>query len=523
MRLPTLTVVALLVAGFAWADVDGDGIEDGLDNCPYAANFGQEDAGGPLALPDGIGDVCQCGDVDGDGVPSVRDVTVYRRALGLLGPGLVAPEKCDVAPLAGACDSDDVVRLRQAIAGGPLGIEPICAPALPPAGVCGNGELEPPEPCDGAALGGATCESLGFLGGALACTSACELDTSGCVPFGGPGDACTGPDQCDGGLPCVDGVCCTSACGGTCARCNLPGTEGTCTAIAAGADPDAECGAVSCSSWYAGFSGDVCRRRADAAASVVSCNGAGACQSASQLCPAQPAGSIALVCDATCQDPNLSTCTGTTAGACINVNPGTQTCGVGQCTTTVNQCLNGEPITCSPGAPTSETCNDVDDNCNGVVDDGAFGDGFEPNPDCGSARTLSTAGSDQTRTYTSSMTVYPSGDWDYYRVPLTETDSSCGCGGFSFDEDYEIRVAVTAPAGIGSMEVCLNTNSCGWPAGYCFEVAAGQTLDLQQYLDGECPGQDDYVTYLRIRGLDAPGFECRPYTLSYTFDAGLCR
>jgi hypothetical protein len=36
------------------------------------------------------------------------------------------------------------------------------------------------DPCDGKDLGGLTCERLGFAGGALACTAACELDTSAC-------------------------------------------------------------------------------------------------------------------------------------------------------------------------------------------------------------------------------------------------------------------------------------------------------------------------------------------------------
>ena len=47
---------------------------------------------------------------------------------------------------------------------------------------CGNDRIDAPgEHCDGTALGGRTCASLGFLDGDLACTS-CALDTSGCNP-----------------------------------------------------------------------------------------------------------------------------------------------------------------------------------------------------------------------------------------------------------------------------------------------------------------------------------------------------
>ena len=31
------------------------------------------------------------------------------------------------------------------------------------------------------------------------------------------------------------------------------------------------------------------------------------------------------------------------------------------------------------------------------------------------------------------------------------------------------------------------------------------------------------LTIVRVRGINAPAFECRPYSLTYTFDAGLCR
>ncbi len=45
---------------------------------------------------------------------------------------------------------------------------------------CGDGELDGTEVCDGAQLGAATCQSLGFTGGTLACSGTCELDASMC-------------------------------------------------------------------------------------------------------------------------------------------------------------------------------------------------------------------------------------------------------------------------------------------------------------------------------------------------------
>ena len=46
---------------------------------------------------------------------------------------------------------------------------------------CGDGTRAGAEACDGADLGGATCQSLGFGGGALACSQTCTLDASMCT------------------------------------------------------------------------------------------------------------------------------------------------------------------------------------------------------------------------------------------------------------------------------------------------------------------------------------------------------
>jgi uncharacterized protein DUF1566 len=92
-----------------------------------------------------------------------------------------------------------------------------------PGTTCGNGTREGLEDCDGADLGGASCTSLGFLGGTLACGSSCRFDTSGCAT-----DLCgngvrDGIESCDGadlgGATCASlgfgggALACTPACG----------------------------------------------------------------------------------------------------------------------------------------------------------------------------------------------------------------------------------------------------------------------------------------------------------------------
>ncbi|MEK6837341.1 MAG: hypothetical protein AABX69_01705, partial [Nanoarchaeota archaeon] len=46
------------------------------------------------------------------------------------------------------------------------------------------------------------------------------------------------------------------------------------------------------------------------------------------------------------------------------------TCGTGACQVTVPRCAFGAPVTCTPGTPSAETCNNLDDDCDGAVDEG---------------------------------------------------------------------------------------------------------------------------------------------------------
>jgi hypothetical protein len=69
--------------------------------------------------------------------------------------------------------------------------------------LCGDGLLSQGEACDGAALGGATCASLGFARGTLACDQ-CHYDTSGCTTCGN--DVINAGEECDG--PALGGRTC---------------------------------------------------------------------------------------------------------------------------------------------------------------------------------------------------------------------------------------------------------------------------------------------------------------------------
>ncbi len=53
--------------------------------------------------------------------------------------------------------------------------------------VCGNNIVESDEQCDGTALNGASCSSLGLPGNTLSCRASCEFNTTYCVSGGGGG------------------------------------------------------------------------------------------------------------------------------------------------------------------------------------------------------------------------------------------------------------------------------------------------------------------------------------------------
>jgi len=80
--------------------------------------------------------------------------------------------------------------------GSSSGLDSGTADSTGPTSECGNGGIDEGEECDGANWQGATCESLGFVGGALACSEECRFDTSGCSNCGN-GEVNLG-EECDG-------------------------------------------------------------------------------------------------------------------------------------------------------------------------------------------------------------------------------------------------------------------------------------------------------------------------------------
>lgn len=111
------------------------------------------------------------------------------------------PEECD----GDALDGEDCVSLGYASGVLACGSDCVFDKTMCVERACGDGVLDPEETCDGASLGAHTCASEGFVSGTLGCTIDCLLDTAECSACGdGSVDA---GEECDasdlGGATCT--------------------------------------------------------------------------------------------------------------------------------------------------------------------------------------------------------------------------------------------------------------------------------------------------------------------------------
>ncbi len=130
----------IVSGGFPTLDSDADVIAAYRDNCPFAFNPTQDNSGAVLPLAaDGIGDACQCGDVNDDGIVDYDDYDAYRDSLADpdpdgLGLTLAGVAKCSVIDSPGPCEILDVTVIARALEPTPLlpGIDQVCTAAMPP-------------------------------------------------------------------------------------------------------------------------------------------------------------------------------------------------------------------------------------------------------------------------------------------------------------------------------------------------------------------------------------------------------
>jgi hypothetical protein len=155
------------------------------------------------------------------------------------------------------------------------------------------------------------------------------------------GATCTADTDCQSNV-CAQGVCCATACGGTCQACNLAGSLGTCKVVPAGQDPLNQCadgGPATC-----GNDG--------------TCDGAGACRKY-----ASGTACGAAVCSGSSYTPSR-TCNGTgTCGTAAATSCGRFVCNASGCLTTCTTNADcASPLLCSGGG-----CSTKLINCGGPI------------------------------------------------------------------------------------------------------------------------------------------------------------
>ena len=211
---------------------------------------------------------------------------------------------------------------------------PACAPAVACSedDQCATGSCVDGFCCDTPCNG--TCEACGaYACGPTGCLSTCLVDadcspaymcTSEAACKKRNGQTCGAASEC-ASTHCVDGVCCNSACDGTCMACNVPTSLGTCSAAPAGTDLHNDC------SWQASSTcgntgtcdgngacamypdGTVCAATYCMAGVVhpaSTCNGNGSCEAASTIsCNGFTCDSSGTGCETTCNQstPCMST------------------------------------------------------------------------------------------------------------------------------------------------------------------------------------------------------------------------
>jgi MYXO-CTERM domain-containing protein len=250
---------------------------------------------------------------------------------------------CDSA-CAGPCDV--CAAALGATANGTCTPLPAGSPGYPACGVFA---------CDGK---GATCPSSCTDDVQCAKTHYCDLQQSTCVPDRGDGKPCASAAQCKSGH-CVDGVCCATACLGTCQACSA--------ATKASGTQDGICGDAK---WGTDLRDDCPDEGAEACLRDGFCDGKGACRlyAAGTTCAAPGCANNA---------PVLSACDG--AGTCVpSIQPGCgpNPCEAGACLsscTTSSDCASSafcKAGDCVPRHALGEACQLADECASGLCVDG---------------------------------------------------------------------------------------------------------------------------------------------------------
>jgi hypothetical protein len=333
---------------------------------------------------------------------------------------------------------------------------------------CGSGNCVDTVCCNTTCTG--TCQACNLSGSMGTCTSipagqdpamecpgVTNCNGGGACTLLGIGSACSQNAECGSGF-CADGVCCNSACNGTCQSCSLAGTVGACTNIpSGGTDNNPVCGGTSVCDGSGG-----CKK-----GDGVSCGGNSEClhgNCVDMVC-------CNTACSGLCQACNLGGSTGTCTNIPNGQDPanecsGTTSCnGSGACTTLALGATCGANVECGSGNCVDTVCCNT--TCTGTCQacnlSGSMGTctsipaGQDPAMECPGVTNCNGGGA---------CTLLGIGS-------ACSQNAECGSG-FCAD-----GVCCSTPTCSGTCMSCNQANTVGGVAGVCDSIKAGTDPDME--------------------------------------------
>jgi hypothetical protein len=230
-------------------------------------------------------------------------------------------------------------------------------------------------------------------------------------------------------------------------------------------------------------------------------------------------------------------CDGTTNEDCDCAPIGsTQNCGeggnTGECEWGTQTCQSTGWGTCTGGArPATETCDGLDNNCDGTTDNGIPEGAGEINDTCDTSWTVTPVDEGVGALNFSGATLYSSdgsADVDWYIIEAVEAshlDCIVNPGG---EQCYfYFTLNLTPPAGVDhtTWRLCIyDAPTCADLTGteFCATeddwVAADGAYEMSLQWSGLCGLDDGRLFRVRVDSTASSAMSCNPYELDYSFD-----
>jgi hypothetical protein len=192
----------------------------------------------------------------------------------------------------------------------------------------------------------------------------------------------------------------------------------------------------------------------------------------------------------------------------------TKACGsdTGECEAGTQSCRDGSWQDCvGDQGPEPEECNGLDDDCDGTTDNVTDGDRYEENDACTYAARVPDAPEDGAANAFQG-TMAPAAEEDWYFIKTVE--GSHWCVPMTEQCCFTLRVVVSVPEGTLPL-MCLYFDGCAGISSPAGCTSTGQDTLIAEY-SGTCSLGDDKEFALKLF-MPSGQSNCHDYTVTYTF------